>query len=350
MWHWERSPCFLPGGNGDHAQEKWLTISLPFVSGPAHITLSLSSVSFLQYLCESCSKTSLADITSPSPPPPLPYFDILRHLLQLIDSFASEIGELKEEMVQTSPTADMELMDSQGWDTSPFSLEVTLRLPDIPIQLLVLVILFYFFLVTVAPLDLLFLSSETYRAFITLLTSRGQECFILRLSLSLFQFGEWDKWCLPAAPGLRRGGEWKGFWVRLLTEEDECSGQADSNPPGMAAADCQWGGGRPHTPQTATAGEASRSGAQIFTLIISGLISCLLYTCVCAPQVFLVRKSAALQRKILSVRVGGQQFGTSISHFPIRENKYSKHHVWIVRLKYIKDKSSQRSPKASMFL
>lgn len=87
------------------------------------------------------------------PPHPLPYFDILRHLLQLIDSFASEIGELKEEMVQTSPTADKELMDSQGWDTSPSSLEVTLRLPDIPIQLLVVVILFYFFLVTVVPLD-----------------------------------------------------------------------------------------------------------------------------------------------------------------------------------------------------
>lgn len=34
--------------------------------------------------------------------------------LQLIDSFALEIGELKEEMVQASPTVDKELMDPQG--------------------------------------------------------------------------------------------------------------------------------------------------------------------------------------------------------------------------------------------
>lgn len=43
---------------------------------------------------------------------------ILSHsvFLQLIDSFALEIGELKEEMVQASPTIDKELMDPQGWD------------------------------------------------------------------------------------------------------------------------------------------------------------------------------------------------------------------------------------------
>lgn len=41
-------------------------------------------------------------------------------------------------------------------------------------------------------------------------------------------------------------------------------------------------------------------------------------------QVFLVRKSAALQRKVLSVRVTGDQLGSTISHFPVRENKYSK--------------------------
>lgn len=34
--------------------------------------------------------------------------------LQLIDTFVEEIGELKKEMVQTSPTADKELMDLQG--------------------------------------------------------------------------------------------------------------------------------------------------------------------------------------------------------------------------------------------
>lgn len=44
----------------------------------------------------------------------------------------------------------------------------------------------------------------------------------------------------------------------------------------------------------------------------------------CSVQVFLVRKSAALQRKVLSVRVAGDQLRTTISHFPVRETKYSK--------------------------
>lgn len=47
-------------------------------------------------------------------------------------------------------------------------------------------------------------------------------------------------------------------------------------------------------------------------------------------QVFLVRKSAVLQRKVLSVRVAEDQLRTTISHFPVRETKYSKQHVWIV--------------------
>lgn len=41
-------------------------------------------------------------------------------------------------------------------------------------------------------------------------------------------------------------------------------------------------------------------------------------------QVFLVRKSAALQRKVLSVRLKEDQSGTPISHFPVRESQYSK--------------------------
>lgn len=148
MWHWELSPCFLPGGNGDHAQEKWLTIFLPFVSGPAHITLSPSSLFLFSRLYVRTAPrlhflTSLLLFSS--------YFDILCHLLQLIDSFASEIGVLKEEMVQTLPTADKELMDSQGWDV-PSSLEVTLRLLDIPVQVVVSVILLYLFLFIAMPL------------------------------------------------------------------------------------------------------------------------------------------------------------------------------------------------------
>ncbi|KAL7404527.1 hypothetical protein ABVT39_015904 [Epinephelus coioides] len=39
--------------------------------------------------------------------------------------------------------------------------------------------------------------------------------------------------------------------------------------------------------------------------------------------VFLVRKSAALQRKVLSVRLKEDQSGTPISHFPVRESQYT---------------------------
>lgn len=74
-------------------------------------------------------------------------------------------------------------------------------------------------------------------------------------TVSHCQAGEWGERCLPAVPPLWRCGGWKGFWVRLLKEEDERVGQADSNPPGVAAAGDQWRGGQPHTAQTATGGE-----------------------------------------------------------------------------------------------
>lgn len=83
-------------------------------------------------------------------------------------------------------------------------------------------------------------------------TSRWQTCFT---RLSLCQAGEWSEWCLPAVSPLWRCGGWKGFWVRFLTEEDERLGQADSNPPGVAAPGSEWRGGQPHTAQTATRGE-----------------------------------------------------------------------------------------------
>nr|XP_020449809.1 LOW QUALITY PROTEIN: ras and Rab interactor 2 [Monopterus albus] len=41
------------------------------------------------------------------------------------------------------------------------------------------------------------------------------------------------------------------------------------------------------------------------------------------PGVFLVRKSAALQRKVLSVRVKEDQSGSPIRHFPVRESQYT---------------------------
>uniref|UniRef100_A0A3Q1EAC3 Ras and Rab interactor 2 n=1 Tax=Acanthochromis polyacanthus TaxID=80966 RepID=A0A3Q1EAC3_9TELE len=41
------------------------------------------------------------------------------------------------------------------------------------------------------------------------------------------------------------------------------------------------------------------------------------------PGVFLVRKSAVLQRKVLSMRLQGDQSETPISHFPVRESQYT---------------------------
>uniref|UniRef100_A0A3Q1IC53 Ras and Rab interactor 2 n=1 Tax=Anabas testudineus TaxID=64144 RepID=A0A3Q1IC53_ANATE len=41
------------------------------------------------------------------------------------------------------------------------------------------------------------------------------------------------------------------------------------------------------------------------------------------PGVFLVRRSAALQRKVLCVRMKEDQSGTPISHFPVRESQYT---------------------------
>ncbi|XP_028253921.1 ras and Rab interactor 2-like isoform X2 [Parambassis ranga] len=41
------------------------------------------------------------------------------------------------------------------------------------------------------------------------------------------------------------------------------------------------------------------------------------------PGVFLVRKSAALQRKVLSVRLEEHPSGTPIGHFPVRESQYT---------------------------
>lgn len=41
-------------------------------------------------------------------------------------------------------------------------------------------------------------------------------------------------------------------------------------------------------------------------------------------QVFLVRKAAVVQKKVLSVRVEKVQSENAISHFPVRESQYSK--------------------------
>lgn len=114
------SSCFLPVGNEVHAQEKWLTASLPFVLDVTSTVppsfgfiflasnLRLSNAVCFIYCC--------SPSTSPSSSSYIPSPVSASHSLsfQLIDTFALEIGELKKEMVQTSATVDTEPLDLRG--------------------------------------------------------------------------------------------------------------------------------------------------------------------------------------------------------------------------------------------
>lgn len=66
----------------------------------------------------------------------------------------------------------------------------------------------------------------------------------------------------------------------------------------------------------------TRDSSAAFEYILKGL--CVYNFWFSLGQVFLVRRSAALQRKVLCVRMKEDQSGTPISHFPVRESQYSK--------------------------
>lgn len=111
------SPCFLPIGNEVHAQEKWVTVSLPFVLDVTSTVPPSPSLSFSLYNLRLSDAVGFVYCCSPSSSPSyIPSSVKASHSVfsQLIDTFALEIGELKKEMVQTSPTADKEPMDLQG--------------------------------------------------------------------------------------------------------------------------------------------------------------------------------------------------------------------------------------------
>lgn len=91
----------------------------------------------------------------------------------------------------------------------------------------------------------------------------------------------------------------------------------------MAAAGHQRGEGQSHTAQTAARGEGfTTMGQKMMVQYLLMLYSMTSYSNL--VQVFLVRRSAALQRKVLSVRLKEDKSRTPISHFPIRESQYSK--------------------------
>ncbi|KAI3352651.1 hypothetical protein L3Q82_019295 [Scortum barcoo] len=138
---------------------------------------------------------------------------------QLIDTFALEIGELKKEMVQTSPTVDHEPMDLPGLESEVSG--VYLQSPHCG--------------GTGGERD------------------SGYDSLRRRMSV------------------LDRLTQTHPVWLLLAVSEEEASRILLKQPPG----------------------------------------------------VFLVRKSASLQRKVLSVRLKEDQSGTPINHFPVRESQYT---------------------------
>ncbi|XP_067440468.1 ras and Rab interactor 2-like isoform X1 [Thunnus thynnus] len=138
---------------------------------------------------------------------------------KLIDTFASEIGELKKEMVQTSPTVDKEPMDIQGLESEVCG--VYLQSPHCG-----------------------GVGGER---------DSGYDSLRRRMSV------------------LDRLTQTHPVWLLLSVSEEEARRVLLKQPPG----------------------------------------------------VFLVRKSVALQRKVLSVRLKEDHSGTPISHFPVRESQYT---------------------------
>ncbi|XP_063740298.1 ras and Rab interactor 2-like isoform X2 [Eleginops maclovinus] len=160
-------------------------------------------------------------MASSSPPrnPPSGLTDRSGSFFKLIDTFASEIGELKREMVQTPLTVDKEPMDLQGLEGEVCG--VYLQSPSCA-----------------------GLGGER---------DSGYDSLRRRMSV------------------LDRLTQTHPVWLLLAVSEEEATRILLKQPPG----------------------------------------------------VFLVRKSAALQRKILSVRLKEDQSGSPISHLPVRESQYT---------------------------
>ncbi|KAG7238194.1 hypothetical protein INR49_031109 [Caranx melampygus] len=152
-------------------------------------------------------------------PPPSELKAFRSVFFQLIDTFALEIGELKKEMVQTSPTMDKEAVEPQGLESEVSG--VYLQSPHCG-----------------------GVGSER---------DSGYDSLRRRMSV------------------LDRLIQTHPVWLLLAISEEKANHILLKQPPG----------------------------------------------------VFLVRKSAALQRKVLSLRLKEDRSRTPISHFPIRESQYT---------------------------
>ncbi|XP_034440773.1 ras and Rab interactor 2-like isoform X1 [Hippoglossus hippoglossus] len=151
--------------------------------------------------------------------PPSGLTDRSGSFFKLIDTFALEIGELKKEMVQTSPTTDKEPMELRGLESEVSGV---------------------------------YLQSH-HCCGVGGERDSGYDSLRRRMSV------------------LDRLNQTHPVWLLLAISEEEASRFLLKQPPG----------------------------------------------------VFLVRKSAALQRKVLSVRLKQDQSETPISHFPVKESQYT---------------------------
>ncbi|XP_060946750.1 ras and Rab interactor 2-like isoform X2 [Limanda limanda] len=151
--------------------------------------------------------------------PPSGLTDRSGSFFKLIDTFALEIGELKKEMVQTSPTTDKEPMELRGMESEVSGV---------------------------------YLQSH-HCCGVGGERDSGYDSLRRRMSV------------------LDRLNQTHPVWLLLAISEEEASRFLLKQPPG----------------------------------------------------VFLVRKSAALQRKVLSVRLKQEQSDTPISHFPVKESQYT---------------------------
>ncbi|XP_059185643.1 LOW QUALITY PROTEIN: ras and Rab interactor 2-like [Centropristis striata] len=151
--------------------------------------------------------------------PPSGLTDRSGSFFKLIDTFALEIGELKREMVQTSPAADKEPMDLQGLES---------EVSGVYLQ-------------------------STHCGGVGGERDSGYDSLRRRMSV------------------LDRLTQTHPVWLLLAISEEEASRILLQQPPG----------------------------------------------------VFLVRKSAVLQKKVLSMRLAEDESGTPISHFSVRESQYT---------------------------
>lgn len=144
------------------------------------------------------------------------------------------------------------------------------------------------------------------------LTNRSSSFFKLIDTFAL-EIGELKKEMVPAAPAVDK----EPLELRRL------QGGAHLQPPHSRGSVGEWDSGYDSLRRRMSVLERLTQTHQVWLLLAVSEEegSCMLLKQ--PPGVFLVRKSAVLQRKVLSVRLDEDQSETPISHFHIRESQFS---------------------------